>query len=166
MSQISGFNAVDDATRTTTNRFNDMSSEDFIQIMFTELSNQDPLQPNDSAALLEQINSIRSIESDLNLTNQLKTLVAENQLASSSNLIGKYVSGLTEGANRVEGFVVSVVRQGQDIAVELDTGWFVPASNVETVIDPSIFTAPDETAGDAGSETDADASASDDDTAT
>ena len=56
MSQISAFNPIDTAAqRETTSQFSSMSSEDFIQIMFTELTNQDPFDPNDSAALLDQI---------------------------------------------------------------------------------------------------------------
>ena len=37
-------------------RFNDMSSEEFMKIIFTELQQQDPFKPNDSSALLEQLN--------------------------------------------------------------------------------------------------------------
>jgi hypothetical protein len=68
--------------------------------------------------------------------------VTENQLASASTMIGKFVGGLTAGNDRVAGFVVSVIRQGQDINVELDNGWIVPISGVETVIDPDQI--PDE----------------------
>lgn len=120
-------------------RFNDLSTEEFIKIIFTELSNQDPFQPNDSAALLEQLNSIRSIESDMKLTEQLQSLVTENQLASASGMIGKFIGGLTAQNDRVAGFVVSVIRQGDDITLELDNGWLVPVTNVETVIDPDLL---------------------------
>jgi flagellar hook assembly protein FlgD len=44
----------------TSSRFSEMSSEDFMKIIFTELQSQDPFKPNDSGALLEQMNSIRS----------------------------------------------------------------------------------------------------------
>lgn len=123
----------------TPSRFNDLSTEEFIKIIFTELSNQDPFQPNDSAALLEQLNSIRSIESDMQLTEQLKSLVTENQLASASGMIGKFIGGLTAQNDRVAGFVVSVIRQGDDITLELDNGWLVPVTGVETVIDPDLL---------------------------
>ena len=33
----------------------DLATEDFVKIIFTELGNQDPLQPSDSKALLEQL---------------------------------------------------------------------------------------------------------------
>ena len=140
MSAINSFNPGGPATRASTpSRFSEMSTEDFIRIIFTELSSQDPFQPNDSAALLEQLNSIRSIESDMQLTERLESLVSENQLASASGMIGKFIGGLTEDNNRVAGFVVSVIRQGDNITLELDNGWLVPITGVETVIDPDLL---------------------------
>jgi flagellar hook assembly protein FlgD len=156
MSQISDAVAADSLVRTgQTDAFSEMSSEDFIRIMFTELTNQDPFQPNDSAALLEQINSIRSIESDMRITEQLQALVTQNQLASASNMIGKFIAGRTEDFRTVTGFVVSVIRQGDTINLELDTGWWVPIENLETVLDPQLFEEPeedDEVEGDGGVE--------------
>jgi flagellar basal-body rod modification protein FlgD len=140
MSTINTFNPVDAASRVSTpSRFSEMSTEEFIRIIFTELSNQDPFQPNDSSALLEQLNSIRSIESDIKLTEQLQKLVTENQLAAASGMIGKFIGGLSEENVRVAGFVVSAVRRGDSTALELDNGWFVPISSVETVIDPDLL---------------------------
>jgi hypothetical protein len=143
MSQISSATAVDASVRASTpSRFSEMQTEDFIRIIFTELTNQDPLQPNDTSALLDQLNSIRSIESDMKLTQQLEALVTENQLASASTMIGKFIGGKTEDFMPVTGYVVSVIKQGEDIYLELDGGWWVPIENVETVIDMSIFEQP------------------------
>jgi flagellar basal-body rod modification protein FlgD len=140
MSQISAFNPTDAALQSNVpSQFSKMSSEDFIKIIFTELSNQDPFQPNDSAALLQQLDSIRSIEADLKLTDQLQSLVFENQLASASGMIGKFIGGLTPDNQRVAGYVVSVIRQGDDVNLELDNGWVVPISGVETVINPDLL---------------------------
>jgi flagellar basal-body rod modification protein FlgD len=143
MSQISNALGVDQAVREPASRFSELSSEDFIQIIFTELSNQDPFQPNDSSALLEQLNSIRSIESDIQLTDKLESLVFENKLASASNMIGKFIEGRTEDFDTVTGFVISVLRQGDSVTLELDDGTRVPSDNILTIIDPSLFAAPE-----------------------
>ena len=71
MSAIQGAAANMVGGTTGSNRFNELSSEDFMQIIFTELQQQDPFEPNDSSALLEQLNSIRAIESDIELTKNL-----------------------------------------------------------------------------------------------
>ena len=75
MSAISANAAGAVGGSTGTNRFNELSSEDFLQIIFTELQQQDPFEPNDSSALLEQLNSIRAIESDIDLTKKLEDIV-------------------------------------------------------------------------------------------
>ena len=140
MTQINAFNPVGPgAAASPASGFGQMTSEDFIQVIFTELANQDPFQPNDSAALLEQLGSIRSIESDMQLSTKLESLVFENQLSAATSMIGKFVGGLTPEGMRVGGNVLSVVRQGGEIAVELDSGWFLPLDGVETVIDPALI---------------------------
>ena len=124
------------------NRFSEMSSEDFIKIIFTELTNQDPLKPSDSSALLEQMSSIRSIESDIKMAERLDSLVTENQLASAGNMIGKFIGGLSTDNNRVAGFVIAISRENDTVNLELDNGWTVPIDNVERLIDPDQL--PDE----------------------
>ncbi|MHC5006802.1 MAG: flagellar hook capping FlgD N-terminal domain-containing protein [Planctomycetota bacterium] len=136
MSQISAFDPTADALRSTTpNGFSSMKSEDFIKVIFAELANQDPFQPNDSSALLEQLSSIRTIESDLELMDRLNTLVLENQLSAGANLIGKMVGGLASTNDRVAGTVVSVIRQNDEVTLELDNGWLIPIESVEQIID-------------------------------
>ncbi len=138
MSQINAFSPADSALQTgQPSRFSEMSTSDFIRIIFTELTHQDPFAPNESSALLEQLNSIRSIESDLKLVDQFKSLVSESQFAGAAGLMGKYVTGLTESLDRVSGYVVSVLREGDSVQLELDNGWRVPLSSVESVTDTS-----------------------------
>ncbi|MFM7052203.1 MAG: flagellar hook capping FlgD N-terminal domain-containing protein [Planctomycetota bacterium] len=132
MSAINGL-AGGAAVSGTTSRFNELSSEEFIKIIFTELQNQDPFKPNDSSALLQQLNSIRSIESDIQLGEQLESIVFQNQLASAGNLIGKRIAGMTADAQRVGGKVESVARTGDEIALILETGWIIPIDNVEYI---------------------------------
>jgi flagellar basal-body rod modification protein FlgD len=137
MSQIPAIDPTDAALRSTASSgFSSMSSADFIRIMFTELANQDPFAPSDSSALLEQMNSIRSIESNIDLMERLDTLVFENKLSSAANLIGKEIQGLTPDGLRVEGAVTTVMRFGDDVRLELANGWRISIDNVETIRQP------------------------------
>ncbi len=137
MSQIPAFNPTDTALRETSpNGFSSLSSEDFIRIMFTELANQDPFQPSDSSALLDQMNSIRSIESNIQLIDRLDTLVFENKLSSAATLIGKTVEGLSDQGLRVSGTVSSVLRQGNEVTLVLDSGWRMSIDNIELIREP------------------------------
>jgi len=139
MSSITSAAGVGGGSVEASSGFGALDSEEFLKIMFTELQNQDPFDPNDSSALLEQLNSIRSIESDMALTSQLESIVFQNQLAGASNLIGRYIQGMAPGGNRVDGQVISVIRQGDSIGIELDTGWVIDVDQVELIVDETIF---------------------------
>jgi flagellar basal-body rod modification protein FlgD len=123
------------ALAATPNRFADLSSEEFIKIIFTELGQQDPLQPSDTGALLEQLSSLRSIQADIELSSRLETLVMQNEMAAASGLIGKYVSGITPDAQRVEDFVLSVSRTQDGPVLNLQSGMRVPMRNVDEILD-------------------------------
>jgi len=115
------------------NRFSELTSEDFVKIMFTELSNQDPSQPQDSSKLLEQISSLRDIESNMQLMTQISDLVGENQFASAANLIGKHVIGKNEEFESVQGTVTSASIENDKIILTLESGERVPFKNVEQI---------------------------------
>jgi flagellar basal-body rod modification protein FlgD len=143
MSQISAFNPIDQALQPSTpSRFQELSSEDFVRIIFTELSNQDPFQPSDTGALLEQLNSIRSIESDIRLTDRLESLVFENQLATAGATLGRLVTGLSDRNDRATGIVTAVVREGEEVQLELDDGSRIPIDNVEAIVEAPPETPP------------------------
>ncbi len=117
--------------------FSDLTSEEFVKIMFTELSNQDPLKPNDSNALLQQMSSLRSIQSDIDLSEKLETLVSQNQMASASGLLGKLISGISEANERVIGVAATVSRTDAGPVLTLDDGTRVPFSQVDELADPA-----------------------------
>ncbi len=118
---------------TSVNRFNELSSEDFLKIMFTELTSQDPTQPQDTSKLLDQVNSLRSIESNVQLMDQINALVGQNKFSSAANLIGKDVQGKNEQLETVQGTVTSVGVEGDQVMLTLDNGERVPFENVEKI---------------------------------
>ncbi len=113
--------------------FATLSSEQFVRIIFTELTNQDPLAPNDTSKLLDQMSSLRSIEADLQLQQKLDALVSANQFATAGSLIGAKVSGLSEQSIRVEGVVESVLRTRDGVVLQLLSGVRVPFRNLDTI---------------------------------
>jgi flagellar basal-body rod modification protein FlgD len=113
--------------------FATLSSEQFVRIIFTELTNQDPLAPNDTSKLLDQMSSLRSIEADLQLQQKLDALVNANQFATAGSLIGAKVSGLSEQSIRVEGVVESVLRTRDGVVLQLLSGVRVPFKNLDTI---------------------------------
>jgi len=129
-------NGIGDGIGTTLpNKFNEMSSEDFMKIMFAELSNQDPLEPQDSANLMNQISSLRDIESNMQLMDQLDELVTQNQLASAGSMIGKSIRGLDENNLPAEGVVSSVSLESNEVWLTLESGQRVSFAQIEMIYD-------------------------------
>ncbi len=115
--------------------FGALDSDEFTQIILTELSNQDPLEPNDTSALLEQLSTIRSIESDTQLNDTLGSLVDRSDFSAAASLIGSRVTTTDNPLTPRE--VVSVTQSDDGISVTLDDGSFVPMSSVDSVFGPN-----------------------------
>lgn len=114
--------------------FSALASEDFVKIIFTELGNQDPLQPSDSKDLLSQLSSLRNIQADMDMSTRLQSLVAQNELAAASGLIGRRISGITDDNQRVEDAVHSVSRTRDGATLNLAHGQRVQMKNVDQVL--------------------------------
>ncbi|QOJ01296.1 MAG: hypothetical protein HRU70_12695 [Phycisphaeraceae bacterium] len=111
-----------------------LSTEDFTKIILTELSRQDPLSPNDTNQMIQQFATIRSIQSDIDLSEKLEHLSSENSFAAAANMMGKWVSGLTTDFDRVIGQVVSVSRTREGVVLNLASGERVPFAWVDEVV--------------------------------
>jgi flagellar basal-body rod modification protein FlgD len=119
-----------------------LSSDEFLRIIFTELQNQDPLEPQDTGATLEQLATLRSIESDTQMVNSLETLVRQSEFASASNLIGNLVSGITIDNSRVADLVISVTQTSQGPLLNLFDGSRMFFDQVDEIIGPLENTDP------------------------
>ena len=87
---------------------NDIDLNGFLKLILTELQNQDPLNPTDNAALLQQVAELRGISSNDQLVSNLKGFSNTQELSSASSLIGETIKGLDVGAKEVIGEVTSV----------------------------------------------------------
>ena len=124
------------AVREPSRGFSEISSEDFMSMILSELTNQDPLEPNDTEQLLNQISTIRSIEADEGMLDSLGSMIESSEFASAANLIGTLVSGLTESNRRVADVVLSVSRTEEGPVLNLFDGSRVPFDKVDEVVAP------------------------------
>ncbi|HIB68456.1 MAG TPA: hypothetical protein EYO33_26020, partial [Phycisphaerales bacterium] len=80
MSSIDSIGSSSNVT-TSTDAFSALTSGEFLQIIFTELQNQDPLEPNDTSTMLDQLSTLRAIESDTQMVDSLSSLVNQTEFA-------------------------------------------------------------------------------------
>lgn len=130
------------AATASSNAFSALTSEDFIKVMFSELSRQDPLNPSDTNALLQQMSSLRSIQSGIDLSQKLESVVTQGQLATSGALLGKTVGGLNEQHERVEGVVKSVSKTDAGPVLVLASGDRVPFTTLDELLADKPAAAP------------------------
>ena len=113
MSAISsGFNSVSSSqSQDISSAFAAVDTDQFLQLMITELQNQDPLDPTDSTEFLQQVTQIREIGASDKLTDTLDRVLAGQNLSMASGLIGKEVVGLDSDLSEVRGVVDRVATQ-------------------------------------------------------
>jgi len=88
-----------------TNSLEDLDINQFLQLMISELTNQDPLNPMDNTQLVQQLGSIREIAATNQLTGTLASMQVSQSLTTASNLLGKHVSALTAEGDNIAGTV-------------------------------------------------------------
>lgn len=124
--------ASDPAIAQVDKGFSTLDSDEFTRLILTELGNQDPLEPNDTNALLEQLSTIRSIESDNQLNETLGQLVDRSDFTAAAGLIGTRVTTADDGAIPREVLGVAQTRDG--VSVTIEGGRSVPLSSITTVL--------------------------------
>lgn len=134
MEPIDALGTFDQSPSAAPSGFSALGSDQFMKIILTELSKQDPLKPNDSTALLQQLSAIRSIQSDVDLGDRLKLLAAQNEMSAAAGLIGKVVAGISEDSERVTDRVASVNRTKAGAVLTLAGGQRVAMKDVDQIV--------------------------------
>ncbi len=90
---LSGYGAVNNNSRKNNNV---MGKDDFLKLMLTQMRNQDPMNPMESAEFAAQLAQFTSVEQLMNLNESMKTSLDANFMLSQSinntlaaTLIGK-----------------------------------------------------------------------------
>ena len=121
------------AAKIDSGAFGDLSSTDFVKVLIEQMSNQDPFQPNDSSAVLQQLSNLRNIESQLSLQKSIESLVLQNNLSQAGGLIGREAEGLTTDNDPISGLVTAVQVVGGKAVLELDSGRTLAMSRVTAI---------------------------------
>lgn len=126
MSRISSTSGVafgsQDQTNMT-NAFQDLSMDEFLKLMLTELQNQDPLDPMENSEMLAQISQIREVGATDRLSDSLETMMLRQNVASATSLIGQEIEGRANDGQRARGCVerVSIVDGAPRLHIEGET---------------------------------------------
>jgi flagellar basal-body rod modification protein FlgD len=111
----------------TTSQFG-LSQDSFFKLFLAQLQNQDPTQPLDNKAMLDQLGQFTMIDT----LNSVQRSLQGTQLAQASSLIGKQVSGLGVDGSPVTGTVQQLMQSQGALTLMVD-GVAVKADAVTVV---------------------------------
>jgi flagellar basal-body rod modification protein FlgD len=114
-----------------------LNPQDFINMLVTQLQNQDPLQPTSSSDLLSQVSQIGQLQSSTTMQSTLQGLAQQNQIGSASSLLGKNVTGLDAQGNAQSGLVGAVQVSTSGVTLSLSGGASLDLSNVTGITSAS-----------------------------
>jgi flagellar basal-body rod modification protein FlgD len=126
-----------------------LTNEDFLTLMLTELSMQDPTEPVDSDSMLQNQLQLSTLETNLSLAESMSALQSSFEytaLSSSANLIGNVVENgeYDDSGNLKQYKVSSVTSQDGDIyltAYQLDGYYdlytYDETSNMDNIVSSS-----------------------------
>jgi flagellar basal-body rod modification protein FlgD len=118
---------------TSGKNIDELGSQDFLQLLISELSNQDPFEPMKNQDLMNEIGSIRNLQMNTSLNQTLQGLVLQGNLGAAANLIGKTVSATDAGGKPVTGTVAGVQISDNQVQLALDNGAMVGLDKVTQV---------------------------------
>jgi flagellar basal-body rod modification protein FlgD len=106
-----------------------LSTSDFMKLFLAQMTNQDPTKPMDDSQMLSELSQMTEVST----LQQVETALQGSQLAQSSALIGKNVTGQDVNGTAVNGVVTSVT-QSTDAGLVLQVGTqYIKPDSVVTV---------------------------------
>ncbi len=128
-----GDGTVDTLARTGTTSLYGLSTDDFMKLFLAQLQNQDPTKPMDDSQMLSQLSQMTQVQT----LQGVQAALEGSQLAQSSALIGKNVTGLDVNGDAVSGIVTSVV-QSNDAGLVLQVGsQYIKPGSITVVTGPT-----------------------------
>ena len=132
-SAVGGLQGSVGAQSTTSDAYANLDIDDFMNLLISELKNQDPLEPVKNKDLVEQIGQIRAIQANQYLTTTLTGVMLGQNLNTAASMLGRKIAGLDDSGKEVQGKVTGVVFQNG--AAKLHVGdQVVSLSNVQKIV--------------------------------
>ena len=94
-----------------------ISKDQFLKILVSELTSQDPLEPMNNNDFIQQLVGLQSLEQTSTLTDSLSSFQKFMQMSSGSSMIGKTVRGQTRSGEQVQGVVSKVMLENGNVSV-------------------------------------------------
>jgi len=89
-----------------------LSQQDFLKLLVTQMTSQDPLKPTDAQDLLSQMTQFSTLNANTALQTQLAQMQNLNEFSEAGNLLGKQVTLQVSDTATAQGVVTGVDTSG------------------------------------------------------
>lgn len=98
-----------------------MGMEDFMKILLTQLTYQDPLKPMDNQEFMAQMAQFTALEQSQQVNDKMSVLVANQAALQSIGLIGRTVDLSTTQGGALSGTVTALSLSGESPSITVTT---------------------------------------------
>lgn len=109
-----------------------LTSQDFLQLLVAQISNQDPLNPVSSSQFMSQTAELSTLEQIASLGQETSQVLAAQQLTSAVAMIGHTVTGTSASGGAISGKVTGVVDASTGPLLDIGSSQ-VPLSDISTI---------------------------------
>ena len=113
-----------------------LNQDDFLKLLTTQLSNQDPLKPMEDTQFIAQMAQFSALQQSTTLTKDFEAFSSAQQISSAQNLLGKTVTLTKDGAANTG--AVSEVQIQNGVARIIVNGASYDPATVSSVINAAV----------------------------
>ena len=116
---------------------NSLGKDDFLNLLITQLTHQDPLDPIDDTEFIAQMAQFSTLEQITNVASSMDNLLKMARLSAES-YVGKEVIYYDEDKGTyLQSLVRSAIFDDDKVYLELNDGKYIPLEGVKAVTTPS-----------------------------
>lgn len=119
-----------------------VSHDEFLKLLVTQLTNQDPLNPMQDMDMMGQLAQIQALDEQIAMTKSMNRMRLDGQLQGASGMVGKHINGVDQYGNPASGVVNRAIYRDNQVFLELENMQRVCFEDLENVVDvqpkPSI----------------------------
>jgi flagellar basal-body rod modification protein FlgD len=121
--------AIDAISSTAANQTGNLGLQDFLKILLTQLTYQDPMKPMDNKDFMAQIAQFTTLEQTQQLNEKTSTLITNQAALQSVGLIGRTVD-FTSNGSALTGTVTALSLSGSAPLLTIQTSSGGTLSNI------------------------------------
>lgn len=110
-----------------------VTHDDFLTLLVTQMQNQDPLSPMEDTQMMSQFAQLQQLDNQTSMTKAMVDMRNEYAMQGASTLIGKKVYIETENGSTTNGEVVQTLMSDDSVQLVLGNGQTVDYSDVVKV---------------------------------